>query len=185
MGFVVAGLVLVSVLCALNLVLTIGVIRRLREHEERLSKAPGRGGPDVLPVGATVAPFSALTIDGEPASRETIRTPALVGLLSATCESCHEQLPAFLEAAEGMPGRDHVLAVVVGVGDDPDGVVPRLRAVARVVMEEPDGHVAAAFGAHMFPVSYLLEEGYRVAASATRLDGVPRQSQIAQATGER
>jgi hypothetical protein len=174
MAFVVAGLIVVFLLCAVDLVLTVGVIRRLREHTGVLSRFSSRdGAPDTLPVGATVAPFTALTIEGQPVSREMLETPALVGLLSATCESCHAQLPRFLERAAGMPGRDHVLAVVVGAGDDPDGVVPRLSTVARVVMEEPEGRIAAAFGASMFPVAYLIEDEYAVAAAATRLDRLP------------
>jgi hypothetical protein len=39
MAFLAAELVIVGVLCVLNLLLTFGVIRRLREHEELISRS--------------------------------------------------------------------------------------------------------------------------------------------------
>lgn len=178
MAYVVAGLIVVFVLCAFDLVLTLGVVRRLREHTELLGKVSIReSSQETLPVGATVAPFNAITVDGQPISREMLETPTVVGLVSASCDSCQEQLPRFLEYAAAMPrGRAQVLAIVVGSGRDADETARRLASVARVVMEEPFGRVAAAFGATLFPAAYVIEEGYVVAASAKQLDALPDQS---------
>jgi hypothetical protein len=177
MSYVVAAVVVVFVLCALDLLLTLGVVRRLREHSELLGQLTSQERPApqaTLPVGATVGQFAATTIDGKPLSRDTLLAPAVVGLFSASCEPCEEQLPRFLEYAASMRGgSDRVLAIVVGKGEDANETARRLAPVARVVVEDPFGPVAAAFGASLFPAVYLVDTDYVVAASATELDALP------------
>ncbi|HET6856330.1 MAG TPA: hypothetical protein VFH94_04445, partial [Streptomyces sp.] len=72
MPFVIATVVLVGLLCTLDLVLTVGVIKRLREHTELLAKQGG--GRMSLGPGDEVGAFSATTVDGEPADHHMIST---------------------------------------------------------------------------------------------------------------
>ena len=66
MAIFVAAIGLVGLLCLADLLLTFGVIRRLREHTEQLAGLRGQDAPvSGLPYGATPEPFTALTASGE------------------------------------------------------------------------------------------------------------------------
>ena len=66
MAILVAAIGLVGLLCLADLLLTFGVIRRLREHTEQLAGLRGQDAPVTgLPYGATPEPFTALTVSGE------------------------------------------------------------------------------------------------------------------------
>ncbi len=66
MAILVAAIGLVGLLCLADLLLTFGVIRRLREHTEQLAGLRGQDAPVTgLPYGAIPEPFTALTASGE------------------------------------------------------------------------------------------------------------------------
>lgn len=159
--FVPIALALVGALCLLNLLFVLGVVRRLREHGTAIA-ALGRGaGSDesVLPAGAAVGAFSATTTKGEPVSAESLSGRTLVGFFAPGCEPCHLQLPSFVDAAADVPGERSQVLAIVEVGDgDQAAMVDRLGAVARVVLDEPGGEVAKAFGAVAFPAFCVLDE---------------------------
>jgi AhpC/TSA family protein len=177
-AFLVAAVVLVGLLCLLDLLLTVGVIQRLRQHTELLNKlqAGAAGGPApevMLPAGSEVGEFAATTTDGDPVSRELLAGRTLVGFFSPGCQPCKEKLPGFVAAAPGVAGgRQQVLAVVVGGQEEDAEVTARLTPVARVVVEPPDGPVAGAFGATGFPAFALLD-AHRVVASGWELEALP------------
>lgn len=154
------------VVTLLNLVLLLGVVRRLREHETRLASMTG-GGPPVLitPAGGRVAPFSARSVDGRSVDEHSTDA-ALVGFFSPECGSCHERLPDFRAAAGEHAGP--VLAVVVEDGGDTSPLVDALRTCATVVLEAPTGPVAEAFAVRGFPAFALVADG-TVAASGYEL----------------
>jgi thiol-disulfide isomerase/thioredoxin len=167
-----AAVGLVGALTLLNLVLTLGVIRRLREHTALLSNRPEH--PELMrPAGAQADEFAATTTDGEPVSRDLLTGRTLVAHLSTTCAPCRERLPEFLAvAAEFDGGRSQVLAVVSRSGDG-DAVaaeyVERLAPVARVVVEFGRGPVATAFGVSGFPSFAVVEDRGRIVASNVEL----------------
>jgi len=150
------GMALVGALCALDLLLTFGVIRRLRQHTQLLAIQRSVLPDDALaPVGTDVS-GSGLDLE-----RET-----LVGFVAPGCGPCEEQLPAFVAAARG---RDRVVAVVSGPADRAEAVVAQLREVAEVIVEESaDGVLQKVFGARAFP-SYCLVKHNVVAATAGRV----------------
>jgi hypothetical protein len=152
---VVLGVVVVITL--LNLVLLLGVVRRLREHETRLATLrEGAGGPPELiaAVGSRVGSFSARSVAGTLVDNATLPTPALVGFFSPGCDACHERLPDFRQAAGDHPGR--ALAVVIEDGLDPASLVADLDGSATVVLEPPGGPLMEAFGVQGFPVFALV-----------------------------
>lgn len=170
MPFVVAALVLVGALAALNLIFTFGVIRRLREHEAALGRrGPGHDDhPVMLAPGATVGDFAASTVDGEPVSRELLAGTTLVGFVSPSCPACHERLPQFVELARTHAGgRGQVLAVVVAPDGDEGAatIVAQLDAVARVVREPDRGPLVTAFGVEGYPAFALVGPHGDVVAS--------------------
>jgi hypothetical protein len=83
MPYLIAGVLVAVTLTVLNLVLTVGVIRRVREHATLLSPRSGSGVPDImLGVGGTPDAFTARTTDGELVSRETLVGAAEPGMAS-------------------------------------------------------------------------------------------------------
>lgn len=162
MGFVIAALALVGAVASLNLLLTLGVIRRLREHTVRLAALPAGGGPPpelMLPAGARPGDFRAETVDGAEVSLTSLAAPALVGFFSPGCEPCREWIPRFVQAAGELPhGPAQALAVVVGDATAMSDELARLRRVAQVVVEPFDGPVSRAFAVNGWPVLCRLGE---------------------------
>jgi thiol-disulfide isomerase/thioredoxin len=172
MPYLSAAVVLVGAIGLLNLVLTLGVIRRLREHSERLRTAGDADG-DVLPaVGTTIGEFEALTTDNRRVSRDMFDGPAPVGFFSPNCGPCRQMLPEFIEHAAAI-GRDRTMAVVVGLADDAtDELAARLATVSRVVVEQPNGPLSTAFGAVNVPALYLIDRGGLVRGSGHTMDAL-------------
>ncbi|GAA3727610.1 hypothetical protein GCM10022225_06200 [Plantactinospora mayteni] len=159
----VAVVVLCIVVTLLNLILTLGVIRRLRNHSEQLlsiSMAVPRPQP-LIAVGKRPSPFRATTVDGAQVNEADLaRDGAMAGFFSTTCSSCAEWLPRFVEAARALPaGPRHVLAVVVAEkAADAADMVEQLRGIAMVVVEERKGPVGEAFEVTGYPAMCRLDE---------------------------
>lgn len=169
MAYLAAAAVLVGLLAAVNLLLTIGVVRRLREHTAELGELRKRGaaggGEVALKVGAPVGEFAATSVEGRTVTRDTLGDRPLVGFLSPQCRPCKERLPAFVDFAATRPGgRDRLLAVVVGTGEEAAELVEKVRRVATVVVEPDGGPIQQAFAVTGFPAFVLVEQGV-VAAS--------------------
>jgi len=145
-----------AALSLLNLVLLLGVVRRIREHEARFTTL-AFGPPEVIaPVGHRVGDFTAVSVDGRPVASAALDGPTLVGFLSPGCDACHERLDDFQRAVAGHPGT--ALAVVVRDGGDTDSLVAGLAAGgATVVVEDVAGPLAAAFGVSGFPAFAILD----------------------------
>lgn len=171
-----AALILVGAICTIDLILTLGVVRRLREHTATLERLlqTGVALPPGLPkVGATVGEFTARTLDGEDISRSSLSGETLVAFFSPGCGPCEEKLPGFLEHARGRIGGPRLILAVVAGGDDGGEMAAALREVARVIVEAGyEGPVAKAFQVTEFPAFCLVDsEGTIVAAEGdvTRL----------------
>jgi hypothetical protein len=175
MVYVVAAMVLVGSVSALNLVLTFGVIRRLREHTTLLSGGGGarRQPRMMIEPGESPAEFTAATRDGEPLSRADV-TGALVGFFTPTCGPCLERIPEFAAyaTASGM-ARDEVLAVLVGTPEETAEVAAQLGGVARLAVEPVQGPVNSAFSVIGYPAVCLLDDHGRVRASGADFSTFP------------
>lgn len=179
-----ALLMVVGAVAVLNLLLTVGVIRRLRQHTERLSHLSAPGGapePVMLEAGAQVGEFAATTTDGEPVSRDLLSGQTLVGVFAPSCSACREQLPNFISKAETFPGgRAQVLAVVSGEPEQVGLYRDQLTPVARVVVESPpNGPLVSALQAVGFPAFAVLNAEGVVVASDFTLDSLPLLNPIA------
>jgi thiol-disulfide isomerase/thioredoxin len=156
MPLLVATVVLIGVLCTLDLVLTLGVIKRLREHTELLSESGG-GGRMSLGPGDEVGEFSVSSVEDEPVHDAMIESETVVAFFSPTCGPCKEKLPKFVEYARGVPrGREQVLAVVTAdTPEDAEAAAPSVAAlapVARVVTGRDAEAIASACKVRGFPV---------------------------------
>lgn len=164
---VVSLVAVVGVICLLDLLLTFGVIRRLREHTETISTLQAASTPPgMLAEGETAGEFEAVTTTGEVISRDTLAGNTLVGVFSPDCPACAERLPGFLRlAAAFRGGRDRVLAVIADMGGDPETYRERLEPVARVVIEPQGTGINEALRVRAFPSFGVLDGSGTVLAS--------------------
>ncbi|MEV4489226.1 hypothetical protein AB0K04_03820 [Micromonospora coxensis] len=174
MALLTAAVVLVAALGLLNLVLLLGVIRRLREHTDLLSERQSAPPEVMLEVGSIPGDFVSTTVDGQVRTRADIPPMTLVAFLSPGCDHCEEQLPELEQRAAEMPGGpEHVWVVVVGKGPETQEYADRFAALATVFVEAGTGPLPKAFAIKGFPAFGLLDQHGVVASTAfglARLD---------------
>jgi len=172
-GVLVGAVILLAALTLLNIAMLTAVVRRLREHETRIAAlaegaAVAAPPPEIIaPAGHRVEDFTAETVDGRQLDRTSLQSPALVGFFSPSCDSCHERIPDFRKATGDHDGS--ALAVVVRDGRDPAELVADLDGSATIVLEEPEGPLATAFGVRGFPAFALLDRDGTIRASGYEL----------------
>ncbi|MGW6914672.1 TlpA family protein disulfide reductase [Kitasatospora sp. NPDC054939] len=162
----------VGMVCCLNTLLTIGVVKRLREHSELLAR---RGGPTEsdVPVGLEVGEFAAVTLEGEELGREDLADDCLVAFFMHDCSPCQEKMPRFAEYARRLPGgRDQTFVVVAEDDGREREFAAALAPVARVVVTDGMGPVAGAFKVSSFPTLLRVarDELGRMRVSDNRID---------------
>jgi peroxiredoxin len=177
MPFLTAIVALVGAVCLLDLVLTLGVMRRLREHADLLARSSAADGPardPMLAAGEVAAPFHAVDTTGEPVTRDALTGRTLVGFFTPDCDACTERMPGFLAEAAAFPGgRAQVLAVVAAGAEDASAYRDRLAGVARVVVEPHRTGVAKALGVRGFPTFCVLDGTGRVIETGLPSDRSP------------
>ncbi|MEV5680544.1 hypothetical protein [Streptomyces sp. NPDC052179] len=159
----------VGALALVNLVLTVGVVRRLREHSDLLERAPvpavgmPEGMSGIAAVGTSIPSFTAGPPDS-PVTDRDLADGTLVAFFSPTCAPCRDKLPGFVARYADRPEEARrVLAVVVddsgashgsdehGSGASDASMAAALAAVVPTVQESHDGPVTRAFAAKAFP----------------------------------
>lgn len=159
MTVLIGAVVIVGALCLLDLLLTFGVIRRLREHTEMLARSQP-AGVDVIGLTAGEAPEAFTATDEEGAAVRGPSGLSVVAFFSPSCSVCPKRAPAFIDYVRGhLVGRDEVLAVVVGQATESVPYLADLTEVARVCTESPDGSVGRAFAVRGFPAFFVLDAG--------------------------
>ncbi|GAA3166186.1 TlpA family protein disulfide reductase [Nonomuraea roseoviolacea] len=182
MSYLIAVVALLCALCLVLLLVTLGLVRRIREHTKLLDALyeqvdlmgplPAGAGPA---VGDVVAEFAATTVDGAPVTRDLLPDGTVVAFLSPDCAGCHEQLPELASwAAE--QDRERVLAVVDGRSGDPGSLVATLTPVAQVVVDDAAAPVGSAFGVRSYPTFFQVATGGRLLAVAPRISRLPAGS---------
>jgi hypothetical protein len=147
--------VALTILSCVNLILLLGVVRRLG----RLTgPAPAVPQPHLPRPGDVVGNFVASTTDGDRVSVRDLSGWRLVGFFTVGCPPCEAFKPAFRAHANTFPGgRDRVLAVITGGKGDPGALADEMAEFAHVIVEAPTGPVSTAFGVTGFPVACLLK----------------------------
>jgi thiol-disulfide isomerase/thioredoxin len=159
------------VLVAINILLTYGVIRRLNEHEAKITEL-GQGGESDVSFGNPIAGFAAPDFEARTTAGATVKRSDVnegvhyIGFFSKYCSPCHEMLPQFLEFAAGRDA-DQVLIVMEGPEDETSAMVGDGANVSRVVLESLEGPVRDAFGVDRYPAMLLLQDGVVVKNAAT------------------
>jgi len=159
MPVLIALVVIVGLLCLADLLLSFGIVRRLREHTALLSEQRDNGlTVSGLNIGELPAEFAHMSTDGQP-----VTGPAglsMVAFLSSSCSICPERVPGFLSYLEvNLLGRDDVMAVIVGSPAEPMAYLDSIATVSRVCFESSDVALASAFKVTGYPAFYLLDQG--------------------------
>ncbi|MFC5181213.1 TlpA family protein disulfide reductase [Actinomadura harenae] len=173
MPYLTTATVIFGALTILNLLLTVTVLRRLRDqgqHEEH----PAPALPFAMQESGSPAPeVDATDVDGRPVSIPgDVR---LVGFFSGSCRSCRDHVNPFLAYVEGMRDGD-ALAVVSGTAEDTEDLVTALGGAARVVQEPQRGPVTSGFDVSVFPSFFLLGPDGTIVASHTSIRLIPGQA---------
>jgi hypothetical protein len=165
MPILIAAVAVVGGLCLLDLLLTFGVIRRLREHTDLLSGTRNTRPPVTgLTAGQSPGAFSAVTTTGELVSGAA--GFRVFAVFSSSCSACPEQVPPFMAyLSSNHIGRESVLAVVQDDDDAPPPYLDELTGVAQVCVEPTDGELTKAFDVRGTPAFYLLDMDGAVLAS--------------------
>lgn len=159
MVYVTAGLLLVAAVAVLNLLLTVGVVRRLREHTRMFAAGASAEPPAPPKPGHPVGQFVADTVEGETVSRDTLPAGSLVAFLSPSCAPCQEQLPAFVRhlRESGRP-RTAALVVILDTAEAAAEMIDALGSMAIVACEPPPAtDLRAAFGVWSSPIAVLVD----------------------------
>ncbi|MFF5204639.1 thioredoxin family protein [Streptosporangium sp. NPDC000396] len=151
MPYLAAATALLGVLCVFNLVLLLGVIRRVRQQSVPSRPIPGPG------VGDKIDQFSALTTKDEKVTENTIQDGTVVAFFAPGCGPCKEIMPRFIEYARD-PGVS-TLTVMLAADKHSIDNLPQLESVTDVVVESVLGPTATAFKVKSTPTFVTVAGG--------------------------
>ncbi|GAA3768741.1 TlpA disulfide reductase family protein [Micromonospora maritima] len=177
MPYVVGALVLVGAVAMLNLIFTLGVVRRLREHSQLLAQPRGGGSSNegLFPPGERIDDFTARTVDGAVVTRDALARGVVVAFFSPNCQPCIEKVPDFVEYAAAQPeGASRVFAVVAAADDfETKDMVRQLSPVATVLAAKDGQPMLDAFKGSGFPAIYVMGDAGVVESGGHTLSHLP------------
>lgn len=172
MPYLISAVAVLALLVVIQLLFTLAILRRLRNHGERLARIEALdGGPEPAAPGETIGAFTAPALTGAMISDADLRGSAsTVGFFSPSCGPCVEQLPSFEERA-----RTHrSLAFVIDEGEPSRHLAERLAEVATVAVVSADSPATQAFTVYGYPVIFEIDAEARVIASAHDVGSMPQ-----------
>lgn len=168
MFLAVAAVALVGALGLVNLLLSIGVIRRLRQHTELLERRPPSADDDVpasaVPVGTALGAFRSTSTQGVEVAFDTSAERLLVAFLSPDCSPCRTRLPHLLDHLAQNPDV-RALAVVIEEGGTEADMVAQLEPAVPVVVQPWEGELPRLFDIQGTPSFITVEDGVVTATS--------------------
>lgn len=170
----VAAAALITVLLLLDLLLTVAVIRRLRDHTSRLGVLEATPVRRSGPVrGAAFPEFSARTVDGVAVDHGQFgKGQVLIGIFASSCGSCRVHMPEFLQIAKELP-RERVLVLVLGDPDEGDDLVRSARTASRVIVDPEASQITTGLNLPGVPMFLALDNG-RITAVGTETADVEK-----------
>ncbi|MEU8195487.1 hypothetical protein AB0C10_17050 [Microbispora amethystogenes] len=166
---------IISLLVAANLLITLALVRRVRDIElARTShSAPGADLPE---AGDVIGAFSATTTDGGTVSRETLADgSSLVVFLLPGCGPCQSVIDALANTPQG-PERLVVFVLGSTTDNEVHKVLNVLPSYATTAVIEPGEHSAlAATKVGAFPAILTISDGV-VTAAYNRM--MPRKATV-------
>lgn len=168
----VAVVVLLAVLVVANMLLTWGMLRRLRALQEQVVAGTGPAPENGLHPGDEAPDFAALTTGGSTVTRdEVVRGETVLVFLSPHCEACETHLPSVRLLARGAGGSPAAIAVIDGTREESGHLVDGLEGDVPVLFA-PRGStdLLDRYQVNTYPSSYVVGADGRITASLLDLD---------------
>lgn len=168
----VATVVLLGVLVVANLLLTWGMLRRLRTLQEQVAAGHGPPPENGLHPGDRAPDFSALTPAGDTVSRdEVVRGETVLVFLSPHCEACETHLPSVRLLGRGADGGPAAVAVIDGTREESGHLLEELQGHVPVLLA-PRGttDLLERYQVVTYPSSYVVGADGRITGSHLDLD---------------
>jgi peroxiredoxin len=174
---VVLSIIVLYVMVIVVLVFQWGVVRRLRQFDERLSRVDAPFAPTLTP-GTPAPEFELETVDGTRLrTAELFRGTTVLAFLSSTCTACATHIPAIRDyvAAHQPPDLTLVAAVAADSADDHgQSLIDGLADVVHVVRVEPsDDSLFQRYEVSTFPSYYVIDDRGTVAAVHYSVEELP------------
>jgi hypothetical protein len=161
MTFLASAVAFLTALVLVDLLLSFGIIRRLRELQLRTGE-----GPANAEVGMRIGPFTAIDSNGEPISDDQLQTgPTLVTFLSVGCEPCEAVKRDLLS---NPPSIDTIFFVEGKTKSEAETYWVGVEEIGRVAWVTYEGPVMEAFKIQGYPSLIVVENGL-VSASGIRV----------------
>jgi hypothetical protein len=170
MTYLTAGMVVLTLATAFNLLMNQAMIRRMRGYERALDAGPDVGGPA---VGTALPAFEARAEDEHLITPDALRgRRALIAFFATDCRGCGEAAPAFAERVKDL--RDQGItsvAVVTTPADKPAADWSQVLGTAdSVIVETKPGQLSTRLGMRVTPAYLLVDSAGRVLAKNVKLD---------------
>jgi hypothetical protein len=160
-----AAVLLVGALGVGNLLLTIGVIRRLRNYEELLTDELAQHSSGDPVVGTALPEFSARTVGGRSIGLSDFMNNSYFAFVSVSCAPCGDQLSRFVELMAARPDERSLVVIEPGGQRQTEEFVAMASRTSDVVL---GGGAFDAFRIDRWPTFLYVEEG-RVIANANQV----------------
>jgi hypothetical protein len=164
------ALAILAVLVLVDLVLSAGVIRRLRAAERKLIEI-STPPETALALGESMPDF--VSADGRLTRADLVGKPSLVAFFSDNCHLCPPQAERLVERADEIANQGVAVVSVMGTSDDgSDDLIPLLRKAGRLVIEGGSGELKGAFRAGPPPALLMFDDAGVLVATSRRVDEV-------------
>ena len=162
-----------GVLCLMNLLLLLSLVRRVRRHDEQLAAQSRLPPVPRLPVGSMAPDFTVATITGETRSlSDLVAGPrGLVAFLTPHCVPCRAYISELRKYAEAGPGSlSQVIAVICGPPAEAAGLADELKGSVSVVVEPMNGTLQETFSVTSYPTFVVITKEGRIGARGPHLE---------------
>jgi cytochrome oxidase Cu insertion factor (SCO1/SenC/PrrC family) len=159
------AIVLLAVVVALHVLLTFGLVTKVRELQQHGGGRPARD-PGLPRPGLVVRPFSVTDTEGADITEVDLDGPVQIGFFAAGCAPC----TTLSDALAADPPAERFIALIDGdPGEDrTKRLLAKLAHLGRVALIDVDHPVVTAFAVNSFPTLLHIHSGV-VTASGSRL----------------
>jgi thiol-disulfide isomerase/thioredoxin len=159
--------------CLVNLVLVLALARRVRGHDEQLTRQSRLPPIPRLPVGSQTPDFTVTAVTGETRSRSDLMAGprGVIAFLTPQCAPCRAHIPELTKYAAADPGGpSQVIAVICGTEDEAATMVGELKDSVSVVVEPLGGPTQKAFAVTEYPTFCVITKQGRIGARGAHLE---------------
>jgi peroxiredoxin len=162
-----AVVLLLTIVVVGNLLLTWGMVRRLRNLQEQVGLAFGPLQNGLAP-GDPAPDFFAVTASGDRVTRdELVRSETVLAFFSPTCSACESHIPSVRQLAGLAPGSGPaVVAVVDGRVDESSHLVDEMEGdVVMVFAPRSENDLLEDYRVNAYPSYYVISPDGRITNS--------------------